>query len=85
MLFCSVDRKQRSRCPMIHYVMMLLPLTSTTTSLHRRPPRLLFDVTCPFGQNASVFVIYTGNTNVELNQFNDFEEEEQYHCNLLCQ
>ena len=39
----------------------------------------------PSGQTPSVSVIYTGNTNVELNQFNDFEEGEQYHCNLLCQ
>ena len=70
---------------MINYVMMLLPLTSTPTALHRRPNLPYAQCNLTGGQNPSVSVIYTVDTNVELNQFNDFDEGEQYHCNLLCQ
>ena len=58
---------------MNNYVMMLLPLPSTPTALHRRPNLPAGQCNLTGGQNPSVSVIYTVDTNVELNQFNDFD------------
>ena len=85
MLFCSVNREQGSRYLRNNYVMMLLPLPSTPTALHRRPNLPAGQCNLTGGQNPSVSVIYTVDVNVDLNPFNDFNEGEQYHCNLLCQ
>ena len=76
----SLEKEQTARRMKNCHLVVLLPLTTTSTSLLTLPDLPDFQSNLTGGQNQSVVIIYTVDASVELNQFNDFDEREQYHC-----
>ena len=78
--FESLEREQSARHMNNYRLVVLLPLTTTSTALLTLPDLPDFQSNLTGGQNQSVMVIYTVDASVKLNQFNDFDEREQHHC-----